>query len=143
MQFPLYNYYLESDLALEEIIDNYLGFYIKQYGRDKAQAVARKVMNSSKIAALDAFSVQQHAMPNYIDFGSAVNETLWFVFQSNKTQALAVLIAAKLWDQRVNSVHHLGSPQRLRDDALKIFLKYSIYEEMPQVEFERMTGRRL
>ena len=144
MQYPLFDYYYNSILTLDEIISDYLeNFYHKKHGTNKSDKVRNKVLNSTKIAALDSFSIQQRAVPNYMDFGSAINETFWFMIQSNETQALVVLIAASEWNKRVNRVYNFGSYEEVRNKAIKIFQKYSIYEEMPKSQFEAMTGMTL
>ena len=141
MLYPLFEYYYYSDLSLDEIIEDYLNsFYHKKHGSNKSDKVRRKVLNSSKIAAIDAYSIQQQVVPNYMDFGAALNETLWFMVQSNETQALGVLIAASEWDKRVNRVYHFATSDDVRDKAIKIFKKFSIYEEMSKSQFEEMTG---
>lgn len=140
MLYPLYDYYQLSKLTLEEIVDDYLkNFYYKRYSQSKSENVEKRVQNSKKIAAIDAISIQKHVVPNSIDFGSAINETLWFIFQSNSTQALAVLIAAREWNKRINRKYHICREKEIRDKALYIFKKYSIYEEMTQKRFEEMT----
>lgn len=140
MLYPLYEYYYLSDLSLDEIIDDYLtDFYHKKYGSNKSAKVRQKVLNSSKIVAMDAYSIQARAVPNYMDFGGAINETLWFMIQSNETQALGVLIAASEWNRRVNSVYHFGPEEEVRNKALKIFKKFGICGEMTRSQFEEMT----
>ena len=142
MQYPLYDYYQLSKLTLEEIVDDYLkNFYYKRYSQSKSENVEKRVQNSKKIAAIDAVSIRKHVVPNSIDFGSAINETFWFMFQSNSTQALAVLIAAREWNKRVNRKYHICSEKEIRDKALYIFKKYSIYEEMSQKRYEEMTRK--
>lgn len=142
MLYPLYDYYQLSKLTLEEIVDDYLkNFYYKRYSQSKSENVEKRVQNSKKIAAIDAVSIRKHVVPNSIDFGSAINETFWFMFQSNSTQALAVLIAAREWNKRVNRKYHICSEKEIRDKALYIFKKYSIYEEMTQKRFEEMTRK--
>ena len=141
MLYPLYDYYLLSGLCLEEIIEDYkTNFYHRKHGTDKSTKVVKKVADATKIAAIDAFSVQQHVVPSVTDFGAALNETLWFVVQSNETQALAVLIAFKNWKDRVNDVYHFAGNFEIRNKALMIFKKYSIYAEMTKEQYERMTG---
>lgn len=142
MLYPLYDYYQLSKLTLEEIVDDYLkNFYHKRYSQSKSENVEKRVQNSKKISSIDAVSIQKHVVPNSIDFGSAINETLWFMFQSNSTQVLAVLIAAREWNKRVNRKYHICREKEIRDKALYIFKKYSIYEEMTQKRFDVMTQK--
>ena len=139
MLYPLYNYYYESNLTLSEIIENFINIYTRKHGRDKVNKIIHKVKDSTKIAALDSFSIQKRVLLNYVDFGSAVNATMWFMIQSNTTQALAVLIAAQLWHERVNSIYQFGSYRELRDNALMILKKYDLYEDMSEREYDQMT----
>ncbi len=142
MQYPLYDYYYNRSLSLDEIISDYLtNFYHKKHGSNKSDKVKQKVLNSTKVASIDSFSIQQRVVPNYVDFGSAINETFWFMIQSNETQALGVLIAASEWEKRVNNVYHFGSSVEVRNKAIKIFQKYSIYEEMSRSQYESMIGQ--
>lgn len=140
MQFPLYDYYLASEMTLEQILKHYIKyFYLRKYGSDKAEKVLYKVSQSSKMQKLFDQSASQGIAPNYIDFGSVINEIMYFMFQSNETQALAVLAAAIAWDKKVNHFETLKSDYDLRNDAIKIFRKYSIYGDMPQDEYDTMT----
>jgi len=140
MQYPLYDYYYASDLTLEEILKHYIqNFYLRKHGRDKAEKVLYKVSDSSKIKKLFEQSAKQGIAPNYVDFGSVINEMMYFMFQSNSTQALAVLAAAIAWDKQINQYAHLKNEDDLRNDTIKIFQKYSMYGDMSQDEYERMT----
>lgn len=141
MLYPLYNYYLESNLSLEEILKHYISnFYLRKHGRDKAEKVLYKVSDSSKMKVLYNTSVQKEIAPNYVDFCSVINGMMYFMFQSNSTQALAVLAAAITWDKKVNRYARLKSQRDLRDDTIKIFSKFSIYEEMTESEYKKMTN---
>lgn len=142
MLFPLYNYYSESSLSLNEIIEDFIkSQYLKKHGSDKVEKIIKVIVNSSRIAAIDAFSIQQRVVPNYMDFGAAINSVPWFMFQSNETQALGVLITAREWASRVNRVYHFGSDREIRDKALKILEKFSIYREMSREQYDSMrTG---
>lgn len=141
MEYPLYEYYLSSTLSLEEIVDDFVAdYYLAHHGRTKVDKIFRKVMSSSKIASIDAFSIEKQLMPSFIDFGAAVNSVLWFAFQSNETQALAVLYAFVNWSKRVNSKYNFCTEEELRDEALKIFKKYNIVEEMPDSKFHHNSS---
>ena len=140
MLYPLYEYYLQSDLSLEEVLKHFVSrFYLKKNGTDKVEKVLRKVSESSKMNKLFAQSSQQRIAPNYVDFGSVINEIMYFMLQSNSTQALAVLAAAIAWNKQVNHFAGLKDMDAVRDDAIKIFKKFSIYEDMTQAEYDEMT----
>ena len=124
MLYPLYDYYKLSCLTLDEIIDDYLKkFYLRRHSQNESEKVRKKVLDSPKIAAIDAYSIQKKVVPSADDFGSAINATFWFMIKSNSTQALAVLIAAKEWNKRTNSKYHLGNDKTIRDNALEVFKK--------------------
>ena len=140
MLYPLYDYYYASDMTLEQILKHYIKFfYLRKHGSDKAEKVLYKVSESSKMQKLFDYSASQNIAPNYVDFGSVINEIMYFMFQSNETQALAVLAAAIAWDKKVNHLGILKDEYDLRNDTIKIFKKFSIYGEMTQQEFEKMV----
>ena len=140
MQYPLYEYYMLSSLTLDEIVDHYVThFYSKKHSGKDVMKVLTKVNESSKIKNLCGQSATRKIAPNYVDFATTINEIIWFVFRSNMTLALGVLFAILYWDEKINSVYSLKSDEEVRDDAIKIFKKFSIYEEMSQSEFEKMT----
>ena len=137
MLYPLYEYYFNSDLSLEQILKHYIQhFYLRKHGRDKAEKVLYKVSDSPKMNKLFTQSANQEVAPNYMDFGSVINEITYFMFQSNETQALAVIAAAIAWDKKVNFYGFIKDEHDLRNDTIKIFKKYSIHGEMTQEEFE-------
>ena len=139
MQFPIYDYYIDSSMRLEDILSHYVeNFYLRKHGRDKYEKILKKLSDSNKVKKLFDQSYNQKLAINYVDFGATVNEMMWFMFQSNETQAVAVLAMAVFWNTNVNSHLHLKSEKELRDDALKIFKKFSIYGDMTKEEFDSM-----
>ena len=137
MLYPLYEFYKNRDLTLDEIVDHYVTrFYAKKHDGKAVLNVLNKVRDSSKIKNLCAHSATRRLAPNYIDFITTINEIVWFMFRSNMTQALAVLFAALYWDEKINSVYHLKTDEELRDDIIKVFKKLSIYEEMAEDELK-------
>lgn len=140
MLYPLYNFYLNSNLTLDEVMDHFTKhFYLKKHGSNKTDKVISKVKNSQKMQSLFEEGRRKGIAPNHIDFASCINSMMWFMFQSNETQALAVMASAKTWNERINQVLHIKEPEELREDTLKIFKKFSIYEEMTQGEYDEMT----
>lgn len=135
MLYPLYNYYIQSDLNLYEILEHYTEkFYLKRYGRNKVEKILSKVSNSRQMNDLFLRSIQLRRMPREIDFSSVVN--LLYPFSSNRTHAVAVLAAAVDWDQKVNNFHLIGFIIDLRDEILNIFERYQMAEEMTREEYE-------
>lgn len=136
MEYPLYEYYKNHSLTLDEIVDHYVTrFYAKKHDGKAVLNVLNKVRNSSKIKNLCGQSATRRLAPNYIDFITTINGIVWFMLRSNMTQALAVLFAALYWDEKINSVYHLKTDEELRDDIIKVFKKLSIYEEMTKEEY--------
>lgn len=136
MLYPLYEYYKNSDLNLDGIVDHYVTrFYSKKHDGEKVLKVLSKVRESAKIKNLFGQSATRRIAPNYIDFASVINEIFWFAFKSNMTQALGVLFAIMYWDEKINKVYSLKADNEIRDDAIKIFKKFSIYEEIDDDEF--------
>ena len=141
MLYPIYDYYHESSLTLEEVLEHYVEkFYLRKHGRDKYEKILQKVAESDKVKKLFDLSYHQRLSINYIDFGETLNSIFWFMFQSNETQAVAVLAMARNWNVKVNSHLQLKSNMELRNDALKIFKKFSIYGDMTQEEYDRMRS---
>lgn len=139
MLYPIYDYYHESSLTLEEVLHHYVeNFYFRKHGRDKFDKILKKLSESSKVRSLFDESYQKRLAPNNVDFGATVNSIMWFMIQSNETQAVAVLAMATFWNTNVNSHLHLKSDKELRDDALMIFKEFQIYGDMTQEEFDRM-----
>ena len=141
MLFPIYNYYYESSMNLDDILTHYVeNFYLRKYGKDKYEKIQKKLSDSGKVRSLFEESYQKKLAINYVDFCTTVNSIMWFMIQSNETQAVAVLAMASLWNKKVNSHLHLTSERAMRDDALKIFKKYNIYKDMTQEEYDRMRS---
>ena len=139
MLFPIYDYYYESSMTLEEVFNHYVeNFYFRKYGRDKFDKILKKLLDSNKVRSLFDESYKKRLALNNVDFGSMINEMMWFMFQSNETQAVAVLALAILWHTNVNSHLYLKTEKELRNDVLMIFKKFQIYGDMTQEEFDRM-----
>lgn len=144
MEYPIYEYYYHTNMSLEEVLSDYAqNFYLKHYGTDKLGKVLRKIADSNKINSLLVESAQRGVAPNFIDFGSVINSIGWFIIQSTRTEAVAVLAAMLAWDSKVNSVYGMRSEPDVKNEAIKVFKNYSICEEMPKSQFERMTGMTL
>lgn len=141
MLYPIYDYYHESSLTLEEVIHHYVdNFYFRKHGRDKFEKIQKKLSESTKVKSLFNESYKRKLALNNVDFGATINGMMWFMFQSNETQSVAVLVMAMLWNKNVNSHLSLKTERQLRDDALMIFKKFQIYGDMTQEEFDRMRS---
>lgn len=141
MLYPIYNYYYESSMNLEDILTHYVeNYYLRKHGRDKYEKILKKLSDSNKVRSLFDESYKKRLALNNVDFGATINEMMWFMFQSNETQAVAVLALAVFWHTNVNSHLYLKTEKELRDDALMIFKKFQIYGDMTQEEFDRMRN---
>lgn len=139
MLYPIYDYYHESSLTLEEVLQHYVEkFYYRKHGRDKFDKILKKLSDSNKVRSLFDESYQKRLALSNVDFGATINEMMWFMFQSNETQAVAVLAMALSWHTNVNSHLYLKTERELRDDALMIFKKFQIYGDMTQEEYDSM-----
>ena len=97
---------------------------------DKAYEVFEKIISSDKIKNLCGQSATRGIAPNYVDFSSVVHSILWFIFKSNLTIALATLYSILYWDEKINTVYCMKSDEDVKEDAIKIFDKFQIYEDM-------------
>lgn len=141
MLYPIYDYYYDSSLTLESILSHYVeNYYFRKHGKDKFDKILTKLAESEKVKNLFALSYKKMVAINNVDFCATLNETMWFMLQSNETQAVAVLVMALLWNNNVNSHLNLISEKDLRDDVLKIFKKFHIYKEMSREEFDMMRN---
>ncbi|WP_449438815.1 hypothetical protein [Pedobacter steynii] len=58
-------------------------------------------------------SVQQKIAPSHVDFGKTIQSIGYFIFSNSDTSAMAELIAAKYWNEMVNSKYNLCSEHSL------------------------------
>lgn len=136
MQYSLYEYYNKRPLNLYEVRKHYLEhFYYQNHSRNEANNVLKSVVASSKVGILIKESLERKIVPTYTDFLTAICSMFKFMFRSNETTALATIEAALRWDIEVNQEHHLISSEELKQELIKVFAKFSIYEEMSDAEF--------
>lgn len=107
MQYPLYDYYYSSSMTLDEIFEHYAeNFYLRKHGRDKYEKVLQKISESDKVQKLFEVSYTQGLALTYMDMGATLNGIMWFFFQSNETQTLAILAMFSFWDVNINRHLH-------------------------------------
>lgn len=136
MQYSLYTYYSHSSLDLYQIREHFLEhFYLKRNTKDKATKILKAIVGSNKINGLLQESAYKNIAPNYEDFLTTICSMWKFMFRTNETLALATTDAALRWDIEVNSELHLMSPGDLKNEIIKVFDKFSIYEEMTDEEY--------
>lgn len=138
MQYPLYDYYKRSNLNLLQVIKHYTKvFYQRHYGRDKTDKVLKKALDLKGLKAIYDYSITNRKMPTVQYIGEWVNGNLWFMVQSNKSQALAILIIMQQWQHDINENYFFEHFDDVKDEAIKVFEMYSMYEEMSNEEFEK------
>ena len=109
-----------SSLSYFEILEFVIFSYSREYGEIKFKKIFEKVMTSNKISGLISTVKYKGLPPGSKDFLYCLNEIPFFIFSSNKTQALAALIALQRWNEEVNSQEFLLSEDGLRLRALNI-----------------------
>ena len=140
MEYPLYEYYKNRSLTLDEIVDHYVTrFYAKKHdGRDVLK-VLNKINESDKIKNLCGQSATRGIAPNYVDFSTCVHSIFWFAFKPTDTIVLATLFAILYWDERINRIYYLKPSDEVRDDAIKVFKKFQIYGDLSEEMFLNET----
>ncbi len=133
MNYPLYKYYLNFDMNLDEIIDHYvLTFYSRKHNQQEILNVLKKVKESDKVQKLCNETARKYYAPSYEAFANCIKSTLWFLIKPSETIVLASLFAILVWDERINRIHDLKSSKELKDDAIKLFKKYKIEGELSE-----------
>ena len=133
MNYPLYKYYLNLDMNLDEIIDHYvLTFYSRKHNQQEILNVLKKVKESDKVQKLCNETARKYYAPSYEAFSNCIKSTLWFLIKPSETIVLASLFAILVWDERINRIHDLKSSKELKDDAIKLFKKYKIEGELSE-----------
>ena len=137
MQYSLYAFYSHSDMDLYQVRKHYLEhFYYQKHSRNEAENVLKSVVGSSKVGRLIEESIEESIVPTCENFMNVICSMFKFMFKSNETTALAVIDAALRWDIEVNQEMHLVSSEELKQDIIKVFDKFSIYEEMSEKEYK-------
>ena len=142
MLYPLYDYYLESALSLDEIVADYIhNFYLLKHSQQKVEKIRSAFQKSKLVNRVHAIALQSGRVPSYIDYLEAINGTPWFMLQSNSTQALGVLMAMQEWDNEFNKVIHRCDSEQIRNNALRVFQKWQIYGEMTTEQYNLMRTK--
>lgn len=141
MRYPLYEYYAGNFSSAREIYEHYeKTFYCKKYGRDKAKKVCEKAAKVKGMEDLFEQSKREHFIPSRTDFGVLLNGNMWFAFQSNRTQALAMLFLYACWESSIGFLNPWLNDLEFEQKILEVFKKGQLYEEMTKEEFEKMSG---
>lgn len=101
--------------------------YIQLKGDSNYTSLYSKINRSSALTELCGASVRRGLAPTVADFTykATMMPSIYFTFDSAKS-SMAALIMLKIWNEQVNEVYHLCSPQVLRSMALHIVAE-SIY----------------
>ena len=87
--------------------------YISKHGQDKFDKVEQKVFASKKLIRLNRFSAMRRLAPDAEDFGAVLQFSIYFMFKSSDTSAMAQLIAIKLWNEAINSTHDICNQEEV------------------------------
>lgn len=140
IEYPLFTFYKDSSLSLSQIVSHYnQRFYLIEYDHTKSKKVLDTIFSLKNFSKLSYRSNQLKLPVNCDELLSCVNSSLWFKFQSNKTKALGVLIAASLWEEKVNNQENLISSLDFRNDILTIFQKLVINADLTEDEYLNYT----
>lgn len=138
MRYPLYEYYINSDLSLLDIVNHFGNrFYLQKYSRDKANKVLDKALSLKKLEYVYETTINERVAPTVVDMLVTINCSLWFGVQSNSTQAFAAIALMLKWHYDVNVHYDIVSYREVRDRAIYAFRRLQIYAEMTEEEFKR------
>lgn len=144
-EYPLYIYYKDGSMSLNQIMTHYnQRFYLIDFDKAKSQKVLDTIFSLKKFSNLSYRSTRLKIPLNCVEILHCINSSLWFKFQSNKTKTLGVLIAACLWEEKVNSVISIIDSTKFRNDILTIFEKLNIIAELTEEEYlnDTIPGRK-
>ncbi len=116
---PLFPRMLER-YTYDELVALYFELYIKDYGELKFNRVAEKILTSNKVKELIDLS-EFHAAPvTAKQILYTINSVGFFVFRSNRTQALGALLILHKWNEEVNTELHLLNQPSLKLITMEI-----------------------
>jgi hypothetical protein len=124
-QTVIFYYLLNSLVMLErytyhEIISLFCDLYSKDYGELKFKKVADNVFTSKKLSELICLS-ELHLTPiTARQILYTINSMGFFLFRSNRTQALGALLTLHRWHEEVNKDLQLLNGQSLQIVAIEI-----------------------
>jgi hypothetical protein len=88
---------LYTKITFEETLDTVLSSYIEEFGERKFKSVFDKTMNSNKIASLIKVASLNKVPPTSKELLYCINTIPYFIFSRGQTQAVAAIIALKIW----------------------------------------------
>lgn len=135
MQYPLYEYYNQSNLTLYEVRKHFLEhFYYKKYSKESARNVLKIIVSSSRVGRLIRESVQVGTAPSWENYLNTVCSIIRIMFKPIDTITLAIIDAALRWDIEVNKEMKMQTPEELKQSVIEVFRKHPTYKTMPEAE---------
>jgi hypothetical protein len=113
--------------TLEHTFLAFRTYYASKYGVEKYESLYNKVANSDKYSRLFGESIRMRIVPTAKDFIYTIAPIPYFLFAKGETRALGVVIAIRLWDERVNKVYSLATTQELDNKTRSVFIQLSLY----------------
>ena len=103
---------------MESIYNQHRSSYIYNNGQDKFDNLYKKISESKTLAQLQEQSIHSGIIPSAGDF-LIVASTL-SLFNTAERTRMGFLIALKIWDETVNRVYGIASPQEIHSKAMSI-----------------------
>jgi len=121
-------------ITFEQFVTYYSKLYIQEYGADKIQKIAAKVKSSNSLNRFinELFLLRKPCTIDLIVY--AINRIFFFIFSSNKTQAIASLFTLCQWQDKVNLKLMILDDDDLKEIAVGIVEKLGA--SYPDMEFQ-------
>jgi len=113
--------------TIEATFQAFRSYYIRTNGTDKYETLFNKVSSSGKFSQLYGESIRMRIVPTVKDYIYTIVQIPYFIFAKSETRALGVIIAIRLWDERVNRAFDLATKQELDQKTQSIFNQLSVY----------------
>lgn len=112
--------------TLENTFKAFRAYYTSQYGVDKYETLFNKVSTSVKLSQLFGESIRMRITPSVKDYIITMATSPFFIFAKSETRALGVIIAIRLWDERVNKAFGLANQAELDQKTRSVFEQLSV-----------------
>ena len=113
--------------TLEQTFQTFRTYYVSKYGIEKYEALYNKIAISDKFSRLFGESIRLGFVPTAKDFIYTIAPMPYFLFARGETRALGVIIAIRLWDERVNKVYELANQIELDHKTQSVFEQLSVF----------------
>jgi hypothetical protein len=108
--------------SLEPTYNAFKSYYTSKNGSTKFEKIFDTVSNSPLVNNAFLETAQRRVAPSGTDFFELILSLRYFIFAKNETRALGAVIALKIWEERVNQVYKLATPESI-DYKLEIIMK--------------------